>query len=207
MAALFQLTANSLSFAPQSKIIKADEMQTLFEANEILETAKNRAKEILENADKAYAERKEQGYLDGQMEGKLEHAEKIMETVLSSVEFIENIENTLVDIVHESIVKVIGELDENERIVRIVCTALQHVRNQQQIIIRVAPQDEKYVRSALSAMLTQRQGSGYIDIQADPRLQQGSCILESELGVIDASLDTQLKALENAFKNKIQNGK
>lgn len=207
MATLFQLTANSLSPAPQSKIIKAEEVQTILAANEILDTAKKRASEILENAEKAYAERKEQGYLDGQTEGKLEHAEKIMETVLSSVEFIENIENTLVDIVHDSIVKVIGELDDNERIVRIVRTALQHVRNQQQIIIRIAPQDEKYVRNALSAMLTQRQGTGYLDIQADPRLQQGSCILESELGIIDASLDTQLKALENAFRNKIQNGK
>lgn len=207
MASLFQLTANSLSTAPKSKIIKAEEMQSLLEANELLETAKARASEILENAEKAYVERKEQGYLDGQLEGKLEHAEKIMETVLSSVEFIENIENTLVDIVHESIVKVIGELDDNERIVRIVRTALQHVRNQQQIIIRIAPQDEKYVRNALSAMLTQRQGSGYLDIQANPRLQPNSCILESELGVIDASLDTQLKALKNAFTNKIQSGK
>lgn len=207
MASLFQITANSLSAAPQSKIIKAHEMQSMLQASDLLETAKARANEILKNVEKAYEERKEQGYLDGQMEGKLEHAEKIMETVLSSVEFIENIENTLVDIVHESIVKVIGELDDNERIVRIVRTALQHVRNQQQIIIRIAPQDEKYVRNALAAMLTQRQGSGYLDIRADPRLQPNSCILESELGVIDASLDTQLKALKNAFINKIQNGK
>ena len=53
MASLFQLTANSLSAAPKSKIIKAEEMQSLLSANELLETAKKRAGEILENAEKA----------------------------------------------------------------------------------------------------------------------------------------------------------
>lgn len=205
MATPFQITHNTLSITPQTKIIKAKEIQTFLEANEILNTAKQRANEIIQNAEQAYEQKKQEGYYDGQMEGKLEHTEKIMETVLSSVEFIEKIENTIVDIVHDSIVKVIGELDDKERIIRIVRTALQHVRNQQQVIIRVAPDDEKYIQQELST-LTQKQGSSFIDIQADPRLQQGSCILESELGVIDASLNTQLKALEKALKNKIQNG-
>lgn len=206
MANVFQLTGNSLSVAPGTKILKAENLQNYLETAELLEKTKKRAEEILQEAEHAYEERKEQGYLDGQLEGKMEHAEKIMETVLSSVEFIENIENTVVDIVHDSIVKVIGELDDDERIVRIVRTALQHVRNQQQVIIRVAPEDEKYVRSALAAMVQNRQGGGYLDISADPRLTQGACILESELGVIDASLDTQLKAIENALRNKIKNG-
>lgn len=206
MANLFQLTPNSLSVAPGTKVLKAQNVQLLLEADKILEKAQERAQEILQEAEQAYEERKTQGYLDGQMEGKLEHAEKIMETVLSSVEFIEKIESTVVDIVHDSIVKVIGELDDNERIVRIVRTALQHVHNQQQVIIRVAPQDEKYVRTALSAMLQNREGRGYLDIKPDTRLSQGACILESELGVIDASLDTQLRAIENALRNKIKNG-
>ncbi len=186
MGSLFQLTSNTLKIAPNTKILKAEEVQTFIEADKILDEAKARAKEILENAEKAYEEQKARGYLDGQTEGKLEHAEKLMETALSSIEFLEKIESTVVDIVNESIIKVIGELDADERIVRIVRTALQHVRNQQQIVIRVAPSDEKAVRSA------------------DPRLEQGSCVLESELGIIDASLSTQLKAIENALKNKIK---
>lgn len=206
MASLFQLTHNTLSAAPNTKILKTKDVQNFLEAEEILSAAKKRAEEILSEAEKAYNERKEQGYLDGQEEGKLEHAEKIMETVLSSVEFIENIEHTIVDIVYESVAKVIGELDSSERIVKIVRTALQHVRNQQQIIVRVSPDDEKYVRTALAAMLQNRQGNGFLDVSADPRLKQGACILESELGVIDASLETQLKAIENALRNKIKNG-
>lgn len=204
MGSLFQLTGNTLKIAPNTKILKAEEVQAFIEADKILDEAKARAKEILKNAEKAYEEQKARGYLDGQTEGKLEHAEKLMETALSSIEFLEKIESTVVDIVNESIMKVIGELDADERIVRIVRTALQHVRNQQQIVIRVAPSDEKAVRSALEAMIQNRSPRGFLDISADPRLEQGSCILESELGIIDASLSTQLKAIENALKNKIK---
>lgn len=204
MASLFQLTNNTLSLSTGKKIIKAQELHQFIEANNIIKEAEIRAKNILENAEHEYQIRKEQGYLDGQNEGKLEHTEKLMETVLSSVEFLENIENTVVDVVTESIKKVIGELDDNERIIRIVHTALQHVRNQQQIKIKVNPHDEKIIQNSLTTMRNNQQSVNFFDVIADPKLAINSCIIESELGVIDASLSTQLKALENAFKNKFK---
>ena len=35
-------------------------------------------------------------------------------------------------------------------------------------------------------------------------MKPGDCILESELGVVDAGLETQLRALENALAGKIK---
>lgn len=137
-------------------------------------------------------------------EGRLEHAEKVMETVLSSVEYIEGIEATLVNVVAVAVRKVIGEIDENERIVRIVRNALVTVRNQQHVTIRVAPADEKAVRAELASMLASVPGgTSFLDVVPDARLERGACLLESELGVVDASLETQLKALENALRSKI----
>ena len=137
-------------------------------------------------------------------EGRLEHAEKVMETVLSSVEYIEGIEATLVNVVAVAVRKVIGEIDENERIVRIVRNALVTVRNQQHLTIRVAPADEKAVREGLASMLASVPGgASFLDVVPDARLERGACLLESELGVVDASLETQLKALENPLRSKI----
>ena len=146
----------------------------------------------------------QEGYRDGVEEGRLEHAEKVMETVLSSVEYIEGIEATLVNVVAVAVRKVIGEIDENERIVRIVRNALVTVRNQQHVTIRVAPADEKAVREGLASMLASVPGgASFLDVVPDARLERGACLLESELGVVDASLETQLKALENALRSKI----
>ncbi|NCD26713.1 MAG: HrpE/YscL family type III secretion apparatus protein, partial [Deltaproteobacteria bacterium] len=146
----------------------------------------------------------QQGYEDGKTEGKLEHAEKMMETILSSVEFIEGIESTLVNVVGQAIRKIIGDLDDNDRIVRIVRTALTNVRNQQHVTVRVAPADAAAVETAMAAMLQTAPGrTSFMDIIPDARLERGACLLESELGVVDASLETQLKALENALLARI----
>ncbi len=205
MGTMFRLNSSSFTPAAGTKVIKAAEYGVMTEANALLEDARARAEKTLKDAETAYQEKREEGYRDGLEEGKMEHSEKMLETILSSVEFIEGIEGKLVQIVNQAVRKIIGDMDSNERIVAIVRNALNTVRNQQNVIVRVAPADEPAVTQALAVMTASSVGSSsFLTILADARLPRDSCILESELGVIDASLETQIKALEQAFKAKIQ---
>ena len=203
MGTLFRLNTDSLQPAAGTKIVKAAELGQLYEASALLDAARQKAADMERAALEAYEEKKREGYADGLEEGKLEHAEKMMETIISSVEFIEGIESTLVNVVNQSIRKIIGEMEDKERIVAIVRNALSVVRGQQKVTVRVAPADEAAVLEAMAGM-TAGGGNSFMTVIADARLERDSCILESELGVVDASLSTQLKALENAFKSKIQ---
>lgn len=204
MGSMFRLNEGSVRPAAGTKIIKAEEYGLFLKADALLDAAEKKAAETQKKAEEAYERKREEGYRDGLEEGKLEHAEKMMETILSSVEFIEGIEDTLVSVVNQAIRKIIGDMDDKERIVRIVRNALNSVRGQQNVTVRVAPADEEVVAQALSAMTAGSSGSAFLTIVADARLPRNSCILESELGVVDASLETQLKALENAFHSKIR---
>ena len=196
MGSLFRLTGDTVTPSAGTRVLKASETAVLLEANAVLDAARERVADMERKAGEAYERRREEGYRDGVEEGRLEHAEKVMETVLSSVEYIEGIEATLVNVVAVAVRKVIGEIDENERIVRIVRNALVTVRNQ--------PADEKAVRAELASMLASVPGgTSFLDVVPDARLERGACLLESELGVVDASLETQLKALENALRSKI----
>ena len=203
MGTLFRLNTDSLQPTAGTKIVKAAELGQLFEASALLDAARQKAADMERAALEAYEEKKREGYADGLEEGKLEHAEKMMETIISSVEFIEGIESTLVNVVNQSIRKIIGEMEDKERIVAIVRNALSVVRGQQKVTVRVAPADEAAVLEAMAGM-TAGGGNSFMTVIADARLERDSCILESELGVVDASLSTQLRALENAFKSKIQ---
>ena len=197
MGSLFRLTGDTVTPSAGTRVLKASEAAVLLEANAVLDAARERVADMERKAGEAYERRREEGYRDGVEEGRLEHAEKVMETVLSSVEYIEGIEATLVNVVAVAVRKVIGEIDENERIVRIVRNALH-------VTIRVAPADEKAVREGLASMLASVPGgASFLDVVPDARLERGACLLESELGVVDASLETQLKALENALRSKI----
>ena len=200
MDKLFRLNTDVPSPAPGVKVLKAADVDALHDAASLIAAARAHAAEIEKKAEAVYEERFQQGYEDGVEAGKMENAEKMMETVLASVEFIESIENTVVSVVNQSIRKIIGELDDETRIKRIVGTALNTVRGQQRVTVRVNPAEEPTVSKALAAMTS----GSYLTVVADPRLGPDSCILESELGVVDASLETQLKALEHAFTSKIR---
>jgi type III secretion protein L len=204
MGCVFRLTKDMILPSAGQRVLKAADAALLLEARNILDAAEKRAEEIIHEAEQVYAQRHEQGYADGKAEGKMEHAEKLMETVMSSLEFIEGVETTVVDVVNQAVRKVIGELEDDERIVRIVRTALTTVRNQQHVTVRVAPSDAPAVSTALAALLQSAPGkTSFLDLVPDARLEPGSCLLESELGVVDAGLETQLKALENAFRARI----
>lgn len=204
MGTMFRLNIDTIQPAAGTKIIKSSELGPLFEANALLDVAREKAAEMEKAALEAYEEKRQEGYRDGLEEGKLEHSEKMLETILTSVEFIENIEHTLVNVVTQAIRKIIGEMDDRERIVAIVRNALNVVRGQQKVTVRVAPVDEEAVLKAMAAMTSTSSGNAFLTVVADARLEKDSCILESELGVVDASLSTQLKALEHAFQSKIQ---
>ena len=205
MGALFRLSNNSVSPAAGVRVLTSAESGQLLAADELLAAAAQRAEEMREASVAAYEEQKLKGYEDGQEACREEYAGKVLEVALQSVDYIEGLEQTIVKVVTEAVERVIGEMDDDERIVRIVRNALSAVRNQKRVVVRVAPADEKAVREALAAMLAPGQsGANFLDVIMDPRLSPGSCILESELGVLDASLETQLNALKRAFNAKIK---
>ncbi|WP_297218882.1 HrpE/YscL family type III secretion apparatus protein [uncultured Desulfovibrio sp.] len=205
MGTLFQLTGNHVLPAPGVRVLRAVDYASLVEANRLLAMAEQRAAAMASDAEKAYEERRRQGYEDGLMEGRMEQSEKMLETAMQAVEYIEGVEGKLVDVVTSAVRKIIGELDDRECTVRVVRNALAAVRSQQRVLIRVSPDDKDSVRQALAAMISASPGAAtFLDVTADPRMKPGDCILECELGVVDASLETQLKAIEHALLSKIR---
>ena len=83
MDALFRLNGDAVVPAPGTRVLKASEYAALLDAQAMLDAAKKRVAEKERVAEEAYARRSEEGYRDGQEEGRLEHAEKVLETVLN----------------------------------------------------------------------------------------------------------------------------
>ena len=207
MAALFQITAGRPSHHPGLRLLKAEEAAAFLEARELAAALETRAEEQARAAEAVYQKRHEEGYQDGLEAGKMEYAEKIMDTVLSSVEYLENLETELVRLVGEVTRKFIGEMDGRERIVRLVRQALTALRGQKKVIIRVSPREEAAVREGLAGLLKRPEGGGgdFMEVLGDPDLAPGSCRLESELGVVEAGLETQLRNLEKALLKRVRN--
>jgi type III secretion protein L len=213
---VFLLKDTPVSLAPETKILKAKDLGAFSEvakATYELEALKEKFRlekekllaDIQKNAEELYEQRKKEGYLDGLLEGKEEESMKIMDTVMASLSYLEKLEGDLVNLVTDSVQKILGEIDQQELIRRIVKKALNTIRGDRRVIIRVAPSNEETVRKELFVMLASKEDSrGFVELRADSRLGPTDCFLESELGNVNASLNTQLKNLKKAFETLIK---
>ncbi len=99
--------------------------------------------------------------------------------------------------------RVIGaELALRPEAVADVCAhALRLARRARDVVVRVHPDDLAAVTAARPALLEAAGRSGGVAFQSDPDVGRGGCIVESELGRVDARLEPQLAAIEQALRS------
>jgi len=198
MLSICKLKNNSL--VKNKQIIKNKEYLLYLEGKEIIEVAKQEAKRIVEEAKKLYEQEKERGYRDGLEEGKMQMAEQMMEMMTRSVNFFSSVEEKMVNIVMQAIEKILGEINEEELVIRVVKNALAAARGEKKVTVRVALDKVEIVKKKINEIIAQFPVISFIDVVPDQRVKGAGCILESEIGIIDANLDVQLKAIERALK-------
>lgn len=207
MDKMFVLGSRKWQIDPSLKIIPKEALERLYDANEIIDKARKVALEVEKKAQEDYDKRFKEGYEVGVEEGKSEYTFKILEMVTAQLDSLEGLEKQLVEVVINAIAKVIGEIDRDDLIVRVVRQGLNAVRGEKRILIKVSLNEEAAVREDLKAFLLSADGSsGYIEVLGDPTLRSGDCILETPMGVVEASLRSQLTILNKSLRERVGNG-
>ncbi len=199
MATPVILNAKNLNIDPSVNVLKAEDYVIYLQAEEIIEAAKQQAADIVREAKEAFEQEKERGYQDGIEQSKVDQADQMLKVVSRTITYLADVEQTLADILMSGVEKIIGQFDQEELAVNLVRNALQHVRTEKQVTIRIPPSQYNMVKARLNDILAEYKGVGFIDLVADQRLSTGDCIMESEIGVVDASVDVQIKALQQRF--------
>ena len=205
MGALLRLNPGALLPSGERRIIKAEEYQQSLLAQDILRQAEDRADAILAQARADHQMEKERGYAEGLEAGKQVMTERIMSAAVRSVDSLAAMEEDMVNVVIQALRKIIGEMDDRERLIRIVRTALTMVRNEKKVTLRVAPGQVDTANSALAELLQAHPGINILEVAADSRLKNADCILESDLGIVDAGLDGQIEAIRKALLKRVRN--
>jgi type III secretion protein L len=94
--------------------------------------------------------------------------------------------------------KIIGEeLRLNpQATVSITRQCLQWLRPERTVMLRVSPAELDLVRERIDSLREAAGPHRTIEVIADPGIGCGGCIMESEYGVIDARLETQIRCME-----------
>ena len=182
---------------------KSECSKILRKANEdrdkIIADANDEAKKIGEQANISKQNEEKKGYEEGLERGKQEIANTMMDFVAKSSASFSKLEKDITGVVKSSVSKIVGKIDKDELIVNVVKNSLQRIKMQKHATIKVAPSEAPILRDRIAELTKDSPMLEFLDICSDAHLSSGSCIIETELGVIDASVPVQLEAIQSAL--------
>jgi type III secretion protein L len=190
-----------------SKITKEAHEASL-EAKDILAKAQELAAQLIEEArcekETTLAESTERGYAAGldQWNDALADAWKQREDFLASHEA------DLVKLAVAIARKIIGlSVAVNPgTVLQTAREALRSVRSERRVTLKVNPSDEAALREQAGSLKMLGAEVGELVIIGNPSIEAGGCIVESDLGIIDAQIGTQLASIENALLRRFDAG-
>jgi flagellar assembly protein FliH len=199
------------------------------EVSGILKEAREKAAGIInqaeENSKKAYEEARQQGYKKGYEEGEqkglaegfekgrqqgLATAERMIEEAIdvkkraleTKERLVKEAEAEIIQIVLAIARKVLGEQIKTDReaVLGAVRKALEKCTFSGRVTMKVSPDDYDVIELSKKRLLAEIDGITQLDIEVEEGLSQGSCVLETESGFIDSSVEVQLSRIENTFR-------
>ena len=75
-----------------------------------------------------------------------------------------------------------------------------NVKGDERVTLKVSPDDVEYVKMSIPQILSTSQTEVKISVMGQDNIENGSVIVETSSGVVDASFKTQLDVLREAFK-------
>ena len=188
-----------------SSLLPGEDGAALVRADEIIVAAEAEAAQIREEAKAAYEAEKKRGYDDGIADGKAEILMQKLDLVDESVAYMESIEGKVSDIVLKAIRKCISEMDREELVRQIVRKSLQAVvRTQKELVIKVAPDMVPAVKARTDRIMADFPTVKFIDVKEDSRLTGAACVVETESGIVEASVEGQIDAIERSIRKNFE---
>jgi type III secretion protein L len=181
-----------------ARIVKGETYDATIEAAQIVDAARAQARRILETAEQERQTVIEAARREGYDLGLQQWNAAVAEVNAARDRYVTESEPELIRLAVRIAQKIIGEeLRTNpEAIVSVARQCLQGLGRERSLTMRVSPGDVDLVRRRIGLL---REAAGFhrsIEVVADPAVSPGGCIVESECGVIDARLETQIRCME-----------
>ena len=181
-----------MSDPTQSKVSAA-----LTEAQNIVEAAKQKAASILEQARAAEKEAQERGYEEGFQAGKRAASGAAVRLVSETASMRESLSRQAAKLAVKMARHIIGEQAEiSSDILRSVAgRALEQSNLAEEVELIVHPADEKAIKKSEELFRRLAQNVLEFHVSTDGSLTRGGCIVRTEFGEVDASIESLLEIL------------
>lgn len=188
-----------------SSVIEHEVIDGAAKAKEIIARVRREAQKIRKSAKdlvlQARVEKEEErkrGFEEGKEEGLAQLTEKIVEAERAHEKVLREAEPEIIRMVMEIAEKVIGREIKKGAVADIVKKAITQSVGRK-IVVRVHPADMPVLKEKEAELMAALDQTQSIAVREDDTIAAGGCIIETELGTVDARLETQLKGIRKAL--------
>ncbi len=197
----------SLHLAENKKVIPKDEFTTFLSAAELIEEIKKDEIKFRQDLEQEAAETNKRNEEAGFQNGLEKWNEQLFSLEKEYKLARDEIANSIVPLAMTAVKRLIGkELKQNpETVVDIVSTALRPVSQHRKITIYVSKHDYDLLEENRPRIREIFEYLESLSITVRDDVAKGGCIIETEAGIINAQLDSQMDALQGAFQTFFDN--
>lgn len=206
-----KLTLDDIAQTTQSlknrKVLSQEVVSQKNQTEKILQQAQKEAQDIKEKAKRLYAqveekiaEAKKLGFEQGREEGQASVTETMVQLKEEHRRLIEDLEDQAVTMIYEMGRKIIGDSFQtsNEALLGMIRQALQASMGNQ-LTVFVHPEDFEKIKNSQAKLMNVLHGNQVLHLKPSEKVKINSCLIESELGTVEANLESQLAAIARAL--------
>ncbi len=188
--------------ATEDKVIPAEDFSTLMDASEILSRAKEDVEHFKKQTEKECEALKEEAKQEGFDEGLARFNEHLINFDKQLQLLRMELQKQILPLALKAAKKIVGEqLTLNpETIVDIVIQAIAPVVQNHRFNIYVSKVDKEILEAEKPKIKSILEQVKVLTIQERGDVAPGGCIIETESGIINATIENQWRALEIAFE-------
>jgi len=197
------LSHETVEIEPGEKIIPKAEFSKAISAQELLTKVKKQTEEYRNHVIEECERLKEASEKEGFQEGLKKLNEHVLTLSHLIKEIREEINQKILPLSLQAARKILGEELKlhPDRIVQIVSQALKPVAQHHRITIYLNKADLERVEAKKSKIRKILEQAEVFTLRERDDIEPGGCIIETEAGIINAQLENQWRAMENAFKS------
>jgi type III secretion protein L len=173
------------------------------QAAEIVEAAHREAQSIRSNEQERVEAAVRAGFEEGARRNAEEWHERQARNALARSDALRRMHETLAGIVTSAVERIVHTEQRESLYQRALRNVQALTRGVSQLTLRVGPADIDAARLGVAEARQMAPEGVQLEVTVDPGLKPGSCIFESEHGILDASLETQLDALRAAMQRAV----
>lgn len=197
MARFFSIKPVESQLRAGQKVLKAADYEQLVDYERLLSDLEKHHRQREEVASVALGKSIKRGLDQGRERANQEAAEKMALFGGRVNDTLMALEGELVDLVTDAVRKVIYSIEVEERVRQAVRAGLDMVRGSHRLLIRVHPQMQASISEQLDN-IPHRFTS--LEVVGDDEVAMDGCILESDLGIVNAGLEQQIQVIEQVLR-------